>query len=231
VCCRVLQGVAVCFSVLRQHYNTSYGQRSHGRGTVWQCAAVCCIVLQCAAVCCSVLQCAAMCCNVLQCAAGCCTVLQCVALFCSVLQCVLGSTTTQVMGKALMGKVTVLHCVAACGSVLQRVVHESTTIPIARLARTYCNTLQHTTQTPLQHTTEHYSTLQLTAAHCNSPQHTATHRSTLQLTAAHCNSPQHTATHCNTGNGRAPLPLAWRYRCKHRDGAARSLVFPGDCDG
>jgi len=43
---------------------------------VLQGVAVCCSVLQCVAVCCSVLQCAAVCCSVLQCVAVCCSVLQ-----------------------------------------------------------------------------------------------------------------------------------------------------------
>jgi len=83
----VLQGVAVCCSVLQcaAHHAThcvyvellAAGRHSQ-----------CCSVLQCAAVCCSVLQCVqcvAVCCSVLQCVAVCCSVLPCVAVRCMVL--------------------------------------------------------------------------------------------------------------------------------------------------
>ena len=59
--CRVLQCVAVCYSVL-------------------QCVAVCYSVLQCVAVCYIVLQCVAVCYSVLQCVEVCCSVLQCITL-------------------------------------------------------------------------------------------------------------------------------------------------------
>ena len=78
--------------------------------SVFQCVAVCCIVLHRVAVnlervyllylpapsistSCSVLQCV---CSVLQCVAVCCSVLQCVTVCCSVLQCVAVLATKQI---------------------------------------------------------------------------------------------------------------------------------------
>ena len=110
VCCRVLQGVAVCGSIYTcTHHDTASHEKSHRPTTpITLCVAVCCSVLQCVAVCCSVLQCVleytrahtftprATCSHiaprhpalyVLQYVADCCSVLQCVAVCCSVLQC------------------------------------------------------------------------------------------------------------------------------------------------
>ena len=97
---KVLQCVAVCFSVLlcvavrcRQSRCCSVVQfvvvrckESHG--IYLDGCRVCCRVLQCAAVGCIGLQRVAACCSVLQRVAACCSVLQCVAVCCSVLQCV-----------------------------------------------------------------------------------------------------------------------------------------------
>jgi len=108
VCCRVLQCVAVCFSVMHSTGRATATALQSCKIGVLQCVAACCSVLQCVAVCCSVLhstgratvtalqshvkllsssvlQCVAVCCGVLQCVAVCCSVLQCVALCCGVL--------------------------------------------------------------------------------------------------------------------------------------------------
>ena len=90
-CCKVLQGVVVCYSVYKWSASESHSYIWCCEGVAGYCRilsyAVCCSVLQCVAVCCSVLQCAAVCCSVLQCVAECCSALKRVAMCCRVLQC------------------------------------------------------------------------------------------------------------------------------------------------
>jgi len=63
VCCGLMQGAAVCCSVLhRVHFGSQ------------RCIFLCHSVMQCVAARCSVLQCVAVCCSELQCVALCCTV-------------------------------------------------------------------------------------------------------------------------------------------------------------
>jgi len=95
--------------------------------------------------------------------------------------------------------------------------------PSRHTAAHFCNTLQYTSTSTLQHTVAHCNTLQHSATHCNTLQHTAApsfkkralpidgsftketlyfkhvapHCSTLQHTVAHCNTIQHIATHCS----------------------------------
>ena len=95
-CCRVLQGVAVCCSVLQC---VTCVRRLSISNKVLQCVAVCCSVLQYIAVRCSVLHCVicvrrlSISNTVLQCVASRCRELQYIALCCSVALCHLCETT------------------------------------------------------------------------------------------------------------------------------------------
>jgi len=65
VCCRVLQCVAVCCSMLRSTYILYVSLKTFVSRYHQQCVTACCSVLQRAEVCCNVLQCAAVCCSAL----------------------------------------------------------------------------------------------------------------------------------------------------------------------
>jgi len=179
------------------------------------CVAVCCSV-----VCCSVLQCVAVgllrycvCCSLLQCVVACCSVLQCVSV------CSNGSSQIQCCAW--------LMCLPLSCSLLQCVV------PSRHAAAHYCNTMQYTSTSTLQHTVAHCNTLQHSATHCNTLEHTLSkkepcqsmahaqkgpctssplqhiivHCNTLYRTAIQFNTLQHTATtHCSTNNHKRFLP-------------------------
>jgi len=77
--CRLLQGVAVCCSVLL------HGHRKDFALAFKDISIVCCSSMF--ALCCSASRFSRCVCSALQCFAVCCSALQCVAVLCSVLQC------------------------------------------------------------------------------------------------------------------------------------------------
>ena len=92
-------------------------------------------------------------------------------------------------------------------------------------------TLSTSLSSSLQHTAAHCNTQQHTAAHldfsvlvtlslrdthCNTLQHATTHCSTLQHAAANCTTLQHTAAHCSTP----------RLLCPHHTSSETPIFFP-----